>query len=47
MLPDVLALFAEGLDGKGLVSLGEAVAVFVEDEAVVEITGFGKIEEGL
>ena len=47
MLPNVFATFSEGLDGEGVVAFGEAVAVFVADQLVVEILGFGEFEEGL
>lgn len=41
------ALFAEGGDGEGVVTFGEASAGVIADELVVMVGGRGEFEEGL
>ena len=38
------ALFAEGADGEGIVAFGQTEAVFVAEEAGVEVVGCGEVE---
>lgn len=44
VVPDVLSPGAEGGDGESVVSFGEAVAVVVHDETVMEVSGFRQTE---